>query len=86
MLDEDGVHAREPGRTIRHFKVTAGGCTRWFRTEVAEPETGRILTEFDTGSSAVTTFNGTALKFPDLWGLVSGFIRAGHGLTAGPSR
>ncbi len=27
--------------TITHFKVTADGCTRWFRTEIAEPEPGR---------------------------------------------
>jgi len=38
------------------------------------------------GVVTVTTVWATALKFPDLWGPVSGFMRAGHGLTAGPSR
>ena len=42
--------------TIVRYKVTAGGRTREFRTKVAEPEPGKILTESDTGSSAVTTF------------------------------
>jgi uncharacterized protein YndB with AHSA1/START domain len=50
--------------TITRFKVTAGGRTREFRTKVAEPEPGRILTESDTNSSSVTTFtvspHGTA--------------------------
>jgi len=38
------------------YKVTAGGRTREYRTRVAEPEPGRVLTESDTGSSSVTTF------------------------------
>ena len=38
------------------FKLTAGGRTREYRTVVAEPEPGRILTESDTNSSAITTF------------------------------
>ena len=42
--------------TITRFKLTAGGRTREYRTKVAEPEPGRILTESDTGSSSVTTF------------------------------
>jgi carbon monoxide dehydrogenase subunit G len=42
--------------TITHFKLTAGGRTREFRTKVEEPEPGRVLTESDTGSSSVTTF------------------------------
>ena len=42
--------------TITRFKVTAGGRTRQFRTKVAEPEPGRVLTESDTNSSSVTTF------------------------------
>jgi len=42
--------------TITRFKMTAGGRTREFRTQVAEPEPGRVLTESDTGSSSVTTF------------------------------
>ena len=42
--------------TILRYKLTAGGRTREYRTKIAEPEPGRVLTEFDTGSSAVTTF------------------------------
>ena len=42
--------------TITRFQLTAGGRTREYRTKVAEPEPGRILTESDTGSSSVTTF------------------------------
>ena len=42
--------------TITRFKVTAGGRIREFRTKVAEPEPGRVLTESDTNSSSVTTF------------------------------
>ena len=36
--------------------MTVGGQTRESRVTVAEPEPGRVLTESDTGSSAVTTF------------------------------
>ena len=42
--------------TITRFKMTAGERTREYRMMVAEPEPGRILTESDTNSSAVTTF------------------------------
>ena len=42
--------------TITRFTVTAGGRTREYRMKVDEPEPGRVLTESDTGSSAVTTF------------------------------
>jgi hypothetical protein len=42
--------------TVIRYKMTAGGRTRQFRSQVAEPEPGRVLTESDTNSSAVTTF------------------------------
>jgi uncharacterized protein YndB with AHSA1/START domain len=42
--------------TVTRFTMTAGGRTREYRTKIAEPEPGRILTESDTGSSSVTTF------------------------------
>jgi hypothetical protein len=45
--------------TIPRFTLTAGGRTRQYRMKVAEPEPGRVLTESDTGSSAVTTFTVT---------------------------
>ncbi len=40
--------------TITRFRVTAGGRSRDYRMQVAEPEPGRVLTESDTGSSLVT--------------------------------
>ncbi len=42
--------------TVTRFKMTAGGRTREYRMSVAEPEPGRVLTESDMNSSAVTTF------------------------------
>ena len=69
--------------TVTTFKVTAGGRTREYRNVVAEPEPGRILTESDTGSSAVTTFTvsprGTAslVRISTAWdgaGGIGGFF------------
>lgn len=45
--------------TIIRFSLTAGGRTRQLRNEVAEPVPGRVLTESDANSSAVTTFTVT---------------------------
>jgi hypothetical protein len=45
--------------TITRYNLTAGGRTRQYRTQVAEPEPGRVLTESDTGSTSVTTFTVT---------------------------
>jgi hypothetical protein len=45
--------------TIIKYTLTAGGRTRQYRSQVAEPEPGRVLTESDTSSSAVTTFTVT---------------------------
>jgi Polyketide cyclase / dehydrase and lipid transport len=45
--------------TIARFKLTAGGRTRQFRMQVAEPEPGRVLTESDTESTSVTTWTVT---------------------------
>ena len=42
--------------TVARFKLEAGGRTREYRMQVAEPEPGRVLTESDTESSLVTTF------------------------------
>jgi uncharacterized protein YndB with AHSA1/START domain len=42
--------------TVTRFKLTAGGRTREYRMKVAEPEPGRVLTESDMNSTAVTTF------------------------------
>lgn len=45
--------------TIITFAFTAGGRTRRYRTRIAEPDPGRVLTESDTASSMVTTFTVT---------------------------
>lgn len=42
--------------TITRFKLNAGGRSRDYRMQVAEPEPGRVLTESDTESSLVTTW------------------------------
>ena len=42
--------------TVTRFKITAGGRTREYHMQVAEPEPGRILTESDMESSLVTTW------------------------------
>ena len=42
--------------TVARYKMTAGGRTREYQMKVAEPEPGRVLTESDANSSAVTTF------------------------------
>lgn len=45
--------------TVTCFKLTAGGRTREYRMQVAEPEPGRVLTESDSNSTLVTTFTVT---------------------------
>ena len=52
QVESGGVGA---GTVIR-YKLTAGGRTREYRSVVAEPKRGRILTESGIGSSAVTRF------------------------------
>ena len=46
--------------TVTRFKMTAGGRTREYRMRIDEPEPGRVLTESDMNSSAVTTFTVSA--------------------------
>jgi hypothetical protein len=69
--------------TVNRFTLTAGGRTRKYRTQVAEPEPGRVLTESDTGSSSVTTFavtpagSGSTVRITTTWqgaGGVGGFF------------
>ena len=43
--------------TVTRFKLTAGGRSRDYRMQIAEPEPGRVLTESDTESSLVTTWS-----------------------------
>jgi uncharacterized protein YndB with AHSA1/START domain len=45
--------------TVTTFQISAGGRSRSYRMEVAEPEPGRVLTESDTASSLVTRFTVT---------------------------
>jgi hypothetical protein len=45
--------------TVHSFRLTAGGRTRAYRMRVDEPDPGRVLTESDQLSSAVTTFTVT---------------------------
>jgi len=54
-VEQGGVGAG----TVHSFKLTAGGRTRAYRMRVQEPEPGRVLTESDQLSSAVTTFTVT---------------------------
>jgi uncharacterized protein YndB with AHSA1/START domain len=42
--------------TVMRYKLTVGGRTREHQVTVAEPTPGRVLTESDAGSTAVTTF------------------------------
>lgn len=42
--------------TVTRFTMTAGGRTRDYRMKVDEPEPGKVLTESDMNSTAVTTF------------------------------
>ena len=52
QVEQGGIGAG----TVHSFKLTAGGRTRAYRMRVEEPEPGRLLTESDQLSSAVTTF------------------------------
>lgn len=64
--------------TVVRFSITAGGRTRSYRMQVAEPEPGRVLTESDTGSSLVTTFTvdpvgtGSRVRIATSWAGGSG--------------
>ncbi len=51
-VESGGVGAE----TVTRFKITAGRRTREYHMKIAEPEPGRVLTESDLNSSAVTTF------------------------------
>ena len=42
--------------TVARYRMTAGGRTREYRMQVAEPDPGRVITESDMNSTAVTTF------------------------------
>lgn len=69
--------------TIFTVRMTAGGRSREYRMEVAEPEPGRVMTESDTNSSLVTTFTvepqdgGSLVRIESGWqgaGGVGGFF------------
>ncbi len=52
QVEQGGVGAG----TVVRFRMTVGRRSRVYRQQVAEPEPGRVLTESDLSSSAVTTF------------------------------
>ncbi len=55
----EGFEVETGGRgagTIFRFRMNAGGRSRSYRMQVAEPDPGRVMTESDTESSLVTTF------------------------------
>jgi len=69
--------------TVVRYTFTAGGRSRRYRMQVAEPEPGRVLTESDTESSLVTTFTvepdgaGCRVRIETSWeggGGVGGFF------------
>ena len=45
--------------TVATFRVTLGGVSQDYRTEVQEPEPGRVLTETDAHVGSFTTFTVT---------------------------
>ncbi len=51
-VEEGGVGSG----TVVLFRVTVGGRGRDYRTRIAEPTPGRVLTESDPAASTVTTF------------------------------
>jgi uncharacterized protein YndB with AHSA1/START domain len=69
--------------TITTFKITAGGRTRAYRMQTAEPDPGRVLTESDTQSSLLTTWtvepagSGCRVRITTTWdgaGGIGGFF------------
>jgi uncharacterized protein YndB with AHSA1/START domain len=69
--------------TVTRFNLSAGGRTRSYRMQVAEPEPGRVLTESDTESTLVTTFTvepaggGSRVQITTTWdgaGGIGGFF------------
>jgi hypothetical protein len=65
--------------TVIGFKVKAGGRSRTYRMQVAEPEPGRVLVESDTESSLVTTYTvspeerGSRVRIETTWQGAGGF-------------
>jgi uncharacterized protein YndB with AHSA1/START domain len=69
--------------TVTRFNLNAGGRSRSYRMQVAEPEPGRVLTESDTESTLVTTFTvdpaegGSRVQISTTWegaGGIGGFF------------
>lgn len=65
--------------TITRFRVSAGGRSREYRMQVAEPQPGRVLTETDMNSTLVTTFTvdpdgaGSLVRINTGWQGATGF-------------
>lgn len=47
--------------TVVRFRLAAGGRSRAYRQQVAEPQPGRVLVESDLDSGAATTFTVTPI-------------------------
>lgn len=69
--------------TVSRFKLSVGGRTRDYHMKVDEPEPGKVLTESDMDSSAVTSFTvtpqgaGCSVRIATTWqgaGGVGGFF------------
>jgi hypothetical protein len=69
--------------TVTRFQLKAGGRSRTYRMQVAEPEPGRVLTESDTESTLVTGFTvdptegGSRVQISTTWegaGGIGGFF------------
>jgi uncharacterized protein YndB with AHSA1/START domain len=78
-VEEGGVGSG----TVVSFNLTAGGRQRSYRMHVTEPEPGRVLTESDENSTAVTSFTvspsgvGSRVRIDTRWqgaGGIGGFM------------
>jgi hypothetical protein len=74
-VEQGGVGAG----TVVAFSVKSGGRNRHFRSQIAEPEPGRVLIESDTESTLVTSYHvdpegsGSRIRIETTWQRASGF-------------
>lgn len=66
--------------TLIRFRMKAGGRTRTIRASIAEPEPGRVLTETDLDTGAVTTFTVDASPDGASCHVTIGTVWTGRGL------
>lgn len=75
MVEQGGVGA---GTVIR-FRVKLGGRTQRFHQRVDEPEPGRVLTETDLETGAVTSFTVTPMGDGSRVRIMTRYERGGLG-------